>query len=245
MRRYKFDINLEIGQEVDLSGELFKHTVIVCRNKIGDKIELLYSGKAYVSEFKEILKKSAIVKIVAERSLPNLKRPHLHLVLANPKTAVLERVLEKSVELGVKAVHLLATEKSFFKTADKIKLKRDRLSKIISQAMQQSARFEDLDLKEPLPFPEFLEFLKTQSDAKSFLLYAKSDEDKDLVKLSNVDGCEDVYLFVGAEGGFSENEVSQAVLSGVKVISLGSQILRVETACVAGLSILKSRCKIW
>lgn len=249
MRRYQFENTIEVGQEIEISGELFKHTVVVCRNQIGDKIELINSGKAYLSEFTEVLKKSARLLVKSQREVPRLKKPYLHLVLANPKVAVLERVVEKSVELGVKTVFLLATEKSFFKSAEKIKLKEGRLNKIIKQALQQSDRFETLDLAEPRSYGEFLSFLKAEKAAKpakigAFMLYERLY--KPAVKASSPsEDFEDVYLIVGAEGGFSSEEAELASEAGVDVLSLGAQILRVETACVAGLSILKSKLQIW
>lgn len=249
MRRYQFEHKVEVGQEIEISGELFKHTVVVCRNQIGDEVELINSGKAYLSEFTKVFKKTAVLKLKSERSVPKLKKPYLHLVLANPKVAVLERVVEKSVELGVKSIFLLVTENSFFKSLEKIKLKEERLGKIIKQALQQSDRFEPLDLKAPQSYNNFLSFFKDAkaldpSKTEAFMLYERPFEASNVLSLSE-SMPEDVYLIVGAEGGFSSNEAEEASQAGVKVLSLGEQILRVETACVAGISILKSKLQIW
>jgi 16S rRNA (uracil1498-N3)-methyltransferase len=50
---------------------------------------------------------------------------------------------------------------------------------------------------------------------------------------------ENIWVFVGSEGGFSDQEVEFFKENGLKSSSLGDQVLRVETACLALVSILK------
>ena len=49
---------------------------------------------------------------------------------------------------------------------------------------------------------------------------------------------EDVSLMIGSEGGFDEKEVEFAKKQGVEIKSLGSRILRCETAPICALSVL-------
>jgi len=49
--------------------------------------------------------------------------------------------------------------------------------------------------------------------------------------LSEIDG-QSIALFIGPEGGFSENEIHKLKNTGAKVISLGRRILRMETAAI-------------
>ncbi len=48
-----------------------------------------------------------------------------------------------------------------------------------------------------------------------------------------------LWVFVGSEGGFSLEEVELFAKEGLNPTSLGEQILRVETACLALLSVIK------
>jgi len=243
MRRYRCELELETGVEVEIKTDLFKHIVVVCRNQIGQKFELLKDEYAYLSEVVQIEKKTALLKVLEQRRIPDLPRPYIHLVLANPKVNVLESVVEKSVELGVKSIFLLATENSFFKSVEKIKLKEKRLEKIISQALQQSNRYENLILEPPKSFSEFMSHFRELKNKRGFILYEKSGVNE---RFEEKEGqLKDLYLFVGAEGGFTAAEVDLAVSEGFERLSLGQQILRVETACVAGVSILKSKLQIW
>ena len=47
-----------------------------------------------------------------------------------------------------------------------------------------------------------------------------------------------VGLFIGPEGGFSENEVKQAVKAGCVLVTLGKRILRMETAAVTAAALV-------
>ena len=243
MRRYISDLNLEIGKTVEIDGELFKHVVVVCRNQSGDQFELLVDDLAYLVELTTVNKKAAQVQVLEKRKIPDLPKPYIHLVLSNPKVQVLESVVEKSVELGVKSIFLLVTENSFFKSASKLKQKEKRLEKIISQALQQTNRHERLTVHGPMALGDFLEVFESMPEKAGWLMYEKAPLSQ---KFGEVDqGLQSVCLLVGPEGGFTEPEVKLANSYGFKSISLGSQILRVETACVAGVSILKSKLQTW
>lgn len=251
MRRYFYQdkSELSIDEEIKISGDLFKHIFIVCRRKEGDGFELLTKdSSAYFVRVTEVSKSEAKVKIKERREIEPLKKPYVHLVLSNPKPAVFERVIEKSVELGVYSVYPLITENSFFKTATKLKEKKKRLEKIALHARQQAGSGHSLIINDVLKTSEFFQNLNLKEIKawSGFILYeamgdhmAISEIKKQSVEVS------DVYLVVGAEGGFNPSEVDLFKETGFKSISLGNQILRVETACVAGISILKSRLGLW
>lgn len=61
---------------------------------------------------------------------------------------------------------------------------------------------------------------------------------KDLFKCYNINDIGTVGVFVGAEGGFSEEEIQLAKQEGITPVGLGKRILRTETAAVAALSII-------
>ncbi len=56
---------------------------------------------------------------------------------------------------------------------------------------------------------------------------------------SRLPGLQEAWVFVGSEGGFSESEVQLFRELGISTTTLGSQVLRVETACLALISIIK------
>jgi 16S rRNA (uracil1498-N3)-methyltransferase len=50
---------------------------------------------------------------------------------------------------------------------------------------------------------------------------------------------ENLWLIVGSEGGFSDREVTEMKQLGLDPVTLGPQVLRVETACMTLVSVLK------
>ena len=51
-------------------------------------------------------------------------------------------------------------------------------------------------------------------------------------------GCSELSIFIGSEGGFEPSEVERAMEAGAQIASLGSRILRCETAPLCALSVL-------
>ena len=50
---------------------------------------------------------------------------------------------------------------------------------------------------------------------------------------------DEIWVFIGSEGGFSPNEVSIFKSYHIHPVTLGEQILKVETACLTVLGVLK------
>lgn len=248
MRRYLFDNDISLKKTLRIDGELFKHIFTVCRRSVGDHFELLTrDGQAYLVQVSERSKNSAVLMVEECRDIPPIKKPYIHLVLANPRPSVFEGVIEKAVELGVKSIYPITTENSFLKNVQKLKAKEGRIQKIIKQAMQQTGRFEGLDLKPMTNLEDFLALfkdLKKTGGVQGSLFYEAAIESKEEVGFK-ANELEDVFILIGGEGGFLQEEASAAVSAGFKAHLLGEQILRVETACVASISILKSKLGIW
>ncbi len=252
MRRYILNQQISVGDFVTIKEALFKHIFKVCRRDEGDSFELLSKGFAYLVEVKLIQKSFAKVFVKSKRKITKIKKPYIHLVLAHPRPVVFESVVQKAVELGVKSIYPITTEKSFFKNVEKLKLKENRIQTIITQAMQQTGRCEDLKVYQTSDLKSFLKEFKLSfhsGKAKGFIFYEALETNKPLElnfkEEGEQQGCENIFILIGGEGGFLAKEVFSAVLVGFQALFLGQQVLRVETACVAGISILKSKFKIW
>lgn len=251
MRRYWIDEDLKIGSELEISGELYKHIHIVCRQNLGDRFELISAdGKLVLSEVNELKKNSFVVSLISSKGVPKIKTPYIRLVLSLPKVKTFEAVIEKSVELGVYGISPFYSEFSFFKSKDKLAEKASRLRKIVLSACQQSARFEEMLIDPILSFDGILKKLDAKRqdgkriqalsfyEGKAQSLHDFFDQ-KEQSQISSSDSPDEVWVFVGSEGGFSQKEIQQFQQLNIPSLSLGEQILRVETACVSIISILK------
>lgn len=242
MRRYCIQSqNLSDGI-VKFDGELFHHIFDVCRQEKGSKFEVLLNGKAYLVEATEVHKKQALARIMEERIVAPLPQPYLKLALCVPRFPVLEAVLEKAVEMGVERIQLLTSDYSFIKTNEKIsENKWDRWQKIITSSTQQSGRGELMTLVEPKPFKDFVQEIDPKST--SLCLFGYEGDDvmtlKDYLEPQAQKSWLDTWAIVGAEGGFSYQEAQFLKERGIQPVTIGDQILRVETACITLISVLK------
>lgn len=247
MRRYYLNEKLNLEDQVILKGEVFHHIFDVCRQQIGHHFELMTAdGNAYLAEVLEIRKKDAVVKILETRVLPRPKKPFINLILSVPKIATFESILEKAVELGVNGIQPIVSDYSFVKSLKHYpKEKKPRWEKIILQATQQSARGNLLvlhDAKElnqlcvnpPWKGPGNLGIFAYEGKCDiSFKNYLQTTKEK------NSMGFESLWAVIGSEGGFSDQEVLKFKQLDLQPVSLGDQVLRVETACLTIVSSLK------
>lgn len=241
MRRYWVpEISLQ-GDFFKLEEDVFHHIFIVCRQSLGSRFEVIVNSKAYFVEVVDVYKKNAVAKIIEERPIPELSKPHIHLALSLPKFQTLEKVIEKSVELGVHSLHLFHSDFSFMRPkSGELDKKMQRWEKIITGATQQTGRGERMQLTEVEPLDVLLARFSESRQSKGFLAYEGDGKMSLRESLSAVDSeAENIWIFVGAEGGFSEKDLEMFKNYKLLPISLGDQVLRVETACVTIVSILK------
>ncbi len=225
-------------------GDVFHHICNVCRIDQGDRFEALWGdGVAYLCELTSRGKKQALAKIIGQRVIEPLPKPHLILALSIPKFQKLDLIVEKSVELGVQAIKPFVSEFSFARElSPNLSDRCSRARRIIESATEQSGRGDLMQVMEPSTFDEvFEDFNRTPGRLGLFLYEGQGQLSlKDhLQSVKTKSSVSEVWFFVGSEGGFSESEVAKFERAGLPPLTLGGQILRVETACLAATAILK------
>ena len=139
-----------------------------------------------------------------------------------PKKDKFEWVLEKGTELGVKYFHPILTKRSQKKDINFI-----RAQKILKEAMEQSGQDKIPEIGEVIKFERATDLVSGKDSTN--IIFDPSGEPftaKDTVKY-------DVNVFVGPEGGFSDEELKSAKEKGLAVKSLGPRTLKAETAAIA------------
>ena len=220
-------------KNLHLLGEEFHHCIRVLRKSAGDQIRV-FNGKGSwaicsISEIKsEILSLSIIDKGVQD--IPNFC---ITLCQAIPKSSVIESLLPKCAELGVKEIQLLICQHSplSLKMAEK---KLEKWKKILLMACKQSGQFHLPNLLPILDFSEWIKYF--HSDGLKVL----GSLEKDSSSLHSIieKKIKSAHLLIGPEGDFAEEEFSSSLKAGFLPVSFGSLIMRVETAAIYGLSIL-------
>jgi 16S rRNA (uracil1498-N3)-methyltransferase len=108
--------------------------------------------------------------------------------------------------------------------------KRERLERIIKEAAEQSGRGFIPKLSEPEKLKDV--FAKSAKTNEGINIIAHPETKNSIAGVYGKIKKEKINLFIGPEGGFSENEISSAQESGFLAFSLGKRILRAETAAI-------------
>jgi 16S rRNA (uracil1498-N3)-methyltransferase len=211
----------------------------------GDRV-ILFDGSAndYVCEIKEYQGGNAhdggevILKII-EVNRNNVKPIRdVSLYAAIVKKDTFEWIAEKATELGVSNIVPVVAERS-----EKKNLNMERLEKIVIEASEQSGRSTVPSVHSVIDLNEALtDIVKRKQPAIVFDPSGVLFSEKDFGEVGDVGGAgknrdaRTTAVFIGPEGGWSADELKTFEKSGIKILSLGPQILRAETAVVAALS---------
>lgn len=200
----------------------------VLRMNSGDELELLDgSGKIYTVKISEISKDKIICKIISERSEDKAQKVSVTIAQCLPKAKKMDLIIQKCTELSVNKIIPTLSERSIAKGN-----KLDRWKKIAKEAAEQSGRST---IPEIFPLTKFEDVLKLKKDYDLALIPWELEKETSLKKILTTDPFNRLLITIGPEGGFSKEEVDQAIAAGFKPITLGKNILRTETA---GMSIL-------
>ena len=136
-------------------------------------------------------------------------------------------MIQKATELGITKFFPIIFDRSIVR-----KIKRERLEKVIIEAVEQSNRIQVPKIDELQNLNNFLE----NQDVNLIFTDLNSNNSKvDLKKIHSKPTC----IVVGPEGDFSEHEREQILsYKGVQGIKINENILRSETAVISAISII-------
>ncbi len=249
LRRYWIETKDLFGDQVNFANDTFHHIFGVCRQEVGSKFEVITElSKAYLIEVTYVGKKTATALVVEERVIPPLPEPHIHIALSISRFPVMDAVMEKAVEMGVKSIQPFFSEFSFVRKEEKISPnKLDRWEKIIRSATQQCGRGELMTIHPAATWDDLFSQINLNEQNRGLFAYEGTSTHgiKEYLQKqvhnpdSGLASVKNIWLFVGSEGGFSYQEVELMKQKKLEPVTLGGQVLRVETACIALVAALK------
>ena len=167
-------------------------------------------------------------------SVPTISEPSVSVTLYQglPKSDKMDSVVQKAVEMGVTRIVPMLTQRCVSRPDQKSAQKKvERWQKISFEAAKQCGR----GILPPVsPLTDFSAALR-QSASESTVLFFYEGGGQSLQQCID-SSCKAYSIFIGPEGGFSEEEVQFALDLGAKKATLGPRILRTETAPVAALA---------
>lgn len=204
------------------------HACAVARHKEGDTIRVFDgTGKQFMGRIDKVQKK--FVRGTLLEPCP-VRRVPLQLTLAfvpNSRTG-LEEVLDKGTQLGVSAFLPLLSARSEYDVLKKYDGKNDRWHQIMVSACKQCDTPFIPHILSPMSFEKAL------TQPGSALLAYEAEQTHTLAwGMEQLKNPQAVRVYIGPAGGWTQEEVSWAQSCGVLPVTLGVNILRAETACIA------------
>lgn len=228
------------GDKFEITGEDAKHISKSLRMKVGEALTLCtLDGRRHECEIDSFSPDSVVVNILSSTVCEQEPSVKITLFMALTKGDKMDDIVQKSVELGVYEIVPVLTSRCISRPDEKqMKKKVARWQKIAEGAASQSRRGIIPQVKDVLTLKEAS--LLCKNFERSIVFYECGGEklrdivDEDLKTLS---------MFVGPEGGFEESEVELLKENGVIPATLGTRILRAQTAPLAGITALMYQTK--
>jgi len=215
------------------------HLLNVLRISKGGEL-ILFDGQGAVAEGVVVstTRRDVTCRILGRRQTLKPARSPLTVIVAPPKADRLKWMVEKLTEVGVDRMVLMQTQRTVVTPAD---TKVDKLKANVVAACKQCRRPFLMDILPLQSFSTVLNDLKASADQQvSWIAHPVTAAAEDRTALSSVPRA-NVNLLIGPEGGFTDQEVAQAVEAGVQPIAWPGTILRIETAAIVFSTLLLAR----
>ncbi len=222
-----------MGCKATLVGREAHHLIHVMRVKPGDRVVLFDgSGAEFTAQAERLGRTEAELTILARHEVDRELPLELALGVALPKGERQRWLVEKAVELGVKRLVPLETERSVARPGERT---LDRLRRTVIEASKQCGRNRLMEIAESQAWPDFVD--RTQTAHLRLLAHPRSraaETERFAVQesLASLRSSHVVVLAVGPEGGFMGDEITLATSAGWQLVDLGPRTLRTETAAI-------------
>jgi 16S rRNA (uracil1498-N3)-methyltransferase len=221
-------------------GEIYNHMVRVLRLGPGDAVQLAdEKGMVYFGAINQVAKEWVAVKITSSclAAESESSAPQITVCQALPKGEKIDLILQKGTELGVHDFWLFGGRRSVAKLRDdQQNSKLERWNRITAEASRQSGRN---NIPAVAWKPSAVEAANDAGQVLRLILWEGERENSLKTSLSAVGKPSSVIVAIGPEGGFDPLEVRHFSQRGFQPVSLGSRILRTETASIAIVSIMQ------
>ncbi len=234
MRRCYVPTEQLVGDILQIGGDEYHHIVHVLRLKSGDRLLLCDGrGQQAVSTITRVDRHQAEVLVQSREQVQPIGYS-VTLFQGFPRSNRWEWIIQKTTELGItRIVPILCSRSVPRLKSGSVSKRLQRWQRIANEASKQCERAYFPVICPPLDWSKALEEVQGIG-----LLFWENERICSLRKaLEEERGVEQVSLFVGPEGGFTPEEIAQAREAGVRMVTLGKNILRTETAAIVGTAL--------
>jgi 16S rRNA (uracil1498-N3)-methyltransferase len=232
------------GARLTLAGDEHKYLARVLRARAGDRLTLFDgAGTEVEAEVARVGTRETELALGARRAGAVTAPPvAITLLVAAPRGARLELVIQKTTELGVARIVPIVSERSVARPEPK---QRARWERIAREAARQCGRADVPRVDEPVALAAAV--VAPDLPAARFALWEAERGQSLRAALARAYSAEargrrhpPTALLVGPEGGFPSDELALATAAGFVPVSLGPRVLRVETAAITAVVLVQS-----
>ncbi|MEK6793228.1 MAG: RsmE family RNA methyltransferase [Spirochaetota bacterium] len=220
------------GSEAVIEDAAIVHQIAhVLRRKAGDRIVLFDgSGSEFISVIRSIDTMRIICAIEDRRCGEREARMRISLYFSLLKSDKNDILIQKCAELGVASFVPVSTARTVVTSLSAAK--RSRLTAIVREATELSGGVHIPVIHEMQLFADALASL-SPGDTGIIAYEGRTD-----ARLTDYRAAGRLSLFIGPEGGYTDDEIALARQRGVTPVTLGSRILRAETAAIGAVAAL-------
>ena len=206
-----------------------KHIARVLRMEAGDKIIAPEGRGEWICTLDKVDPECCTALAEEFRGCDAEPKKNITLYMAYTKSDKMELVVQKCVELGISSFRPFISSRCVKVPDEKSAAKaNERFKRIAFEAVKQCGRAGQIEVLLPMTFKQLEENI-TKHDKVLFAYEASEGSLKEALSCTN----DDVALIIGPEGGFTQAEAERIIELGAHSVSLGTRILRAETAAIA------------
>ena len=235
MTRRRWIADELVGDRAALTGEHANHLVRVLRAQVGQEFDIATKSGVRCGQIVSIADDRVEFALGVEVGAPQTTKTTL--LLSIFKFDRMEWAIEKCTELGVARIVPVIARRTDSHLAGAAEKRCERWQRIALQASEQSRRsappdiFSPLKLQEALKLEGALRIVLSEAEKQTLLANVLAEQSSD----------GDVLIAVGPEGGWAESELQFFTQAGWISASLGTMILRAETAAIAAAAVVASQ----
>lgn len=241
MHRFYLPPGRTSGDVLSLAPDDAHHAVRVLRLGAGDPVVILDGEGGEIQGVVQIAGRQEVSVRVIERIRRPAPLTEVILVQAIAKAQAMDGIIHRAVELGSAQIQPLLTERSISRPDD-LEAKRSKWQDMAIEAAKQSGN-PWLTVVKPISTP--CEWIASSKEEVLTIIASLVDPPESLAQILSQEVVRTgssprrVAVVIGPEGDFTPEEYAEFRQAGARSVSLGSLVLRVETAAIALLAMVK------
>jgi 16S rRNA (uracil1498-N3)-methyltransferase len=226
---------ISIAQTLPFSDEQQHYLFRVLRLNVGDRFfAILPDRTTWLAQIQE----SQTFQLLEQQLITSELSLQTTLILSLPKGSGFDDVVRQVTELGVTHIIPVISDRTVLKPSPN---RHDRWQRIAVEATEQSERSQTPNVAPPISFSQYLKSLPSSPNPQHYLCWGRGDSKHLLTQLQQdlaIPSDHPITIAIGPEGGWTDQEIQNAINAGFIPVSLGKRILRAITAPAVAMAIV-------